>query len=103
MKITLSKKEEEKLLKLHKFQKKKYDADSIKTILLLNKGYLQKEVAELLFLDEDTISNYKYLYLKKKDINWFRVNYKSYIAKLSYVELSNLHQYTDIFKVTNKS
>ena len=66
MKITLSKLEEEKLRKLHQFQKRKSEADRIKTILLLNKGYLQKEVAELLFLDEDTITNYKQLYLKKK-------------------------------------
>ena len=66
MKIKLSKSEEQNLRKLHKFQTRKLEADRIKTILLLNEGYLQKKVAQLLFLDEDTISSYKTLYLKKK-------------------------------------
>jgi hypothetical protein len=42
--------------RLHKSLKDKRKADRIKLILLLHKGFTQKEVAEILLLDEDKIT-----------------------------------------------
>ncbi len=104
MQIVLSKKEEEALIKLHKKQKERIKADRIKTILLLNKGLTQKQVAEYLFLDEDTITNYKKSYLNRKNKTaWFKDNYKPNMGKLSYIEISRVLQYTDVFKVLHKA
>jgi len=41
----------------HRITKEKRIADNFKIILYLNKGLSYKEVAELLFLDENTIHN----------------------------------------------
>ena len=104
MKITLNLEEEENLVRLHKAQKEKRTANRIKTILLLNKGYKQKDIAKLLLLDEDSITNYKNRYLNKKDeMNWFKDNYSTYLGKLSYVAISHIRKYTDNFKVSNKA
>ena len=104
MQIILKERERQLLIQLHKKQKDKRNADRIKTILLLNKGLTQKQVAEYLFLDEDSITNYKKSYLNRKDeTTWFLSNYKSNMGKLSYIEISRVLQYTDDFKTANKS
>jgi len=104
MEIDLSAQEEIFLKTLHRSQKKKRQADRIKTILLLYKGFTQKEVAEILLLDENTIGQNKKNYLNRKDDKtWYLDHYMSYIGKLSYIQISLLLQYCDNFKVSNKS
>lgn len=104
MQITLNSREEQDLVKLHKSQKRKRHADRIKTILLLNKGFTQKEVSEILLLDENSVNKYKNKYLNRKDeTSWFQDNYVSYIGKLSYTEISRVLTYCDNFKTSNKA
>ncbi len=104
MKIILNLQEEQNLVRLHKAQKEKRTADRIKTVLLLNKGYKQKEIAELLLLDEDSITNYKKRYLNRlNETDWFKDNYITYFGKLSYRSISFIRKYTDDFKVSTKA
>ena len=56
MKILLSPEQINRLKILHKTQIVKRYADRIKIILLLNTGYGQEEVSDILLIDEDTVS-----------------------------------------------
>lgn len=88
---------------LHKSLKDKRKADRIKLILLLHKGFTQKEVAEILLLDEDTITKWKHYFLNRKDnLTWFEDNYVPYWGKLSSVQISHIRQYCDNFHVQTK-
>lgn len=88
---------------LHKSLKDKRKADRIKLILLLYKGFTQKEVAEILLLDEDTITKWKHYFLNRKDnLTWFEDNYVSYWGKLSSVQISRIRQYCADFHVQTK-
>lgn len=51
--------ESKKLRKEHRKIKDKRQADKIKTILSLDKGYTYEEVATILLLDDDTIRTYE--------------------------------------------
>lgn len=53
--IYLTEEERKSYKALHKSTKRKQDADRIKTILLLDKGYSPQEIAEILFIDEGTV------------------------------------------------
>jgi len=46
----------------HRKAKNKREADKIKTMLLLNKGYSYQQVAEILLLDDATIRRYMDIY-----------------------------------------
>ena len=56
MKILLNPDQVNQLKILHKSQTVKRYADRIKIILLLNTGYSQEEVSDILLIDEDTVS-----------------------------------------------
>lgn len=88
---------------LHKSLKDKRKADRIKLILLLHKGFTQKEVAEILLLDEDTITKWKHYFLNRKDnLSWYEDNYVPYWGKLSSVQMSHIRQYCANFHVQTK-
>ncbi|VAW79008.1 hypothetical protein MNBD_GAMMA12-344 [hydrothermal vent metagenome] len=46
----------------HRLAKKKRDADRIKAIVLLATGWTARQVAEVLFMDDDTIQHYRIRY-----------------------------------------
>lgn len=101
--IDISKEDIEFLKRLHKTVKDKRKADRIKLILMLHKGFSQKEVSELLLLDEDTITKWKMNFINRKDNEtWLEDNYVAYWGKLSSQELSRVRQYSQIFTVQNK-
>ena len=56
MELPLSKDLYNQLCVLHKQIKKKKDADRLKIILLSHAGYNQKQIASILFMNENTIS-----------------------------------------------
>ncbi len=56
--FTLSQEEISSLKIAHRTAKKKREADRIKAIILLGKGWTIREVAEALLLDDETIRNY---------------------------------------------
>ena len=101
--LNLSPIELEELKTLHKKEKNKRRADRIKMILLLNKGFSQKEVSELLLLDEDTITTWKKKFQKRTDnTTWLDDHYVPYFGKLSTVEMSRIRSYCINFKVSTK-
>ncbi len=56
--FTLTSEEISKLRIAHRTAKRKRDADRIKAIVLLCKGWTAVEVAEALLIDDETIRNY---------------------------------------------
>jgi transposase len=90
------------LIQLHKSVKEKRKADRIKIMLLLHKGFRQKDIAEILLLDEDTITKWKNLFINRKDNqSWYEDNYVPYSGKLSSHELSYIRKYCATFRVQN--
>lgn len=57
MTLPLTKEDLVILKRLHKSQKDKKTADRIKLVFLYNQGYTQVQIALILLLDEDSISN----------------------------------------------
>jgi len=106
MKIQLTQEEVIFLKKLHKSQKEKVKADRIKIILLLNQGFTNEQVAEILLLDFDTVTKWKHRFLERTDINdltlWIEDNYVSNFGKLSCTQISWLRNYINTFKVADK-
>jgi transposase len=101
--ITLTLEEQIGLKKLHKSLTEKRKADRVKMILLLDKGFSQKEVAELLILDEDTVTKWKNNFLNRTDISsWIEDSFTFFLGKLSYHQLSRIRTYCEIFKVQCK-
>ena len=64
-------------------------ADRIKIILLLHSGYSQKQVADILLLDQDTITRWKNNFLSRQsddDLStWLSDNYVVYVGKMSFL------------------
>ena len=58
----LSRQQRNELLEEHRLEHNKRFADRIKTILLLDRGWSSREVAEVLFIDESTARRYRKVY-----------------------------------------
>ena len=94
MDIPLSSEDQTALYQLHRTTNEKRTADRIKAIILLNKGYTQKEIASILMLDEDTISSWIKKFNSSKNIKmWLDNNYIAYKGKLNPDQLSQLKMY----------
>ena len=88
--FTLSQEEISGLKKAHRAARNKRDAYRINTIVLLGTGWTIREVAEALFLDDETIRNYLKRY-KAGELNaLLNDNYKGYSGKLSKSEIAQL-------------
>ena len=88
--FTLSQEEISGLKRAHRAAKNKRDAYRINTIVLLGTGWTIREVAEALFLDDETIRNYLKRY-KAGGLNaLLNDNYKGYSGKLSKSEIEQL-------------
>ena len=75
---------EEYIIQHRSCRKDQRRADRIKTILLLNDGYSEKEVAKILLLDEDTITTYKKRFLARNtSTDWLEDNTIYYEGKLN--------------------
>lgn len=102
--LEISKNDFEILKRLHKKETVKRRADRIKMVLMLAKGFSQKEVSELLLIDEDTITTWKNKFLNRTDNeSWLNDNYVPYFGKLSTLEMSRIRDYTKVFKVATKT
>jgi len=103
MKIELSKEQADMFRKLHKSQKDKIKADRIKIILLFFFFFTGEQIADILLIDQDTVTKWKHLFLERKDeTSWLEDNYKPYFGKLSCTGISHLRTYINIFKVPSK-
>lgn len=94
MEIPLSSADQQVLLQLHRNTKEKRTADRIKAIILLNNGYTQTEIASILMLDDDTISNWVKKFKSSINIKiWLNDNYIGYQGKLNSEQIFQLKSY----------
>lgn len=94
--IELTNEEKIELKCLHKKNLPAREADKIKAILMIDKGYSCKETAEVLLLDEDTITNWKDKFLNKKDMDeWLKDNYSGYQGRLNKSEKEEVSKFID--------
>ena len=91
--FTLSQEEICSLKKAHRAAKKKRDAYRINTIVLLGTGWTIREVAEALFLDDETIRNYLKRYKTGKLNSLLDDNDKGYSGKLCGLEIVQLDEH----------
>jgi transposase len=102
MEIKLNNDEIKELKKFHRTLKDGKSRDRIKAILLLDKGYSGREVAEILLLDENTISNWKKRYLERANITDYIFNEcRGYEGKLSSKEEFLVSQYVEEQLITD--
>lgn len=84
------------LRSFHKKNMKAKEADKIKAILLLDDGYSQQEIANILLIDENTVTNWKKDFLNRKDLNdWLKDNYTGYHGKLNEEEKQQVDKFVD--------
>jgi transposase len=94
MELPLSTENKIILKQMHRSTKDKKTADRIKTIILSDNGYTQKEIAVILMLDEDTISNWVNRFQTSTNFTtWFGDNYVAYQGKLKPAEIEQLKTY----------
>lgn len=92
-KLTLSSEQIAKLKIAHRSAKKKRDADRIKAIVLLSKGWTFVQVAEALLIDEEKISNYLKRYKTGGIKGLLKDNYKGATSKLPKEDLRQLDEH----------
>lgn len=100
--LTLTEQERQILKGLHKKNMRAKEADKIKAVLLLDKGYSQKEVSEILLIDENTVRNWKESFWGKKDLDtWLKDNYTGYQGKLNKKEKAEIEQFVESSIIPN--
>lgn len=94
--LKLAEKERIELIALHKKNMRAKEADKIKAILLLDDNYSQQEIAKILLIDENTITNWKKDFLSSKNINeWLKDNYFGYQGKLNKEQLKQVEDFVE--------
>jgi len=94
MDFPLSSEDRVLLKKLHKTEKNKKMADRIKAILLYDKGYSQRQISEVLLIDEDTVSNWFKRFKISRNISGFLGDdYMAYEGRLSSGQLEKVKNY----------
>jgi transposase len=94
MDLPLSSNDRALLIKLHKSEKVKKNADRLKAILLFDKGYSQRQISEILLLDEDTVSNWLRKFQSSLNIAKFlNDNYLPYQGKLTCEQAEQVKNY----------
>lgn len=91
----LSKKEVEILKEAHQACKKKRQADRIKTILLLHKGYSFAQIAEILMVDDSTLRRYELDYLEGGLDALLKDHYSGGLGFLSMQEQAELKEHLE--------
>ena len=79
--ISLLPEERTKLFRLEKQVTDKKIAKRIQAVLALDAGYSIKDVAEILLLDEDTVTGIKKKYDTDQSSDWLKNAYKGYTGK----------------------
>ena len=81
------------LIAAHKKSKEKREADRIKAILFLNKGYSYEEISELLLFDDSTLRSYYEQYVSQGIKGLTTFSYKGGSSYLSTEQLKELNHY----------
>lgn len=103
--ITLTDEEIQALKRLHKQTTVRRQADRIKMILLLHQGYTQRQVAEILLLDEDTLTLWINRFKARTSIDiWYEDKYVCHhIGRLGFREISEVLTHINTFYVNKIS
>lgn len=100
--FSLLPKERKDLIKLGKQIKDVKGAIRVRVILALDAGYSIKEVAEILLLDEDTVSKWKKKYEKRQFFSdWLEDYYSGYNGKLTQEQIKKIEEFVDKHTVTD--
>ncbi len=59
MKLPLEKNDKENMIEIHRKSREKNSSDRIKAILMIDKGYSHREIAETLLIDRMTVERWK--------------------------------------------
>ena len=95
-KINLSEAEKAELKRLHKSLKDGKSRDKLKAILMLDAGYTNIEIAAVLLLDENTITEWKKKYLERENTTkWLFHSCQGYAGKLTEIELKTVSQFVE--------
>lgn len=92
MKSFLSEEERTNLKLQHRREKDRRTADRIKTVLLSDKGWTYKAIAEALLLDEETISRHIEEYTSQKKL---RINVGGSVSKLNELQTKELLEHLE--------
>jgi transposase len=80
--------------RLHKAEKDKKMADRMKAILLFDNGYSQRQISEILLIDEDTVANWFKRFKISRNIPGFLGNdYIAYVGKLTCQQTEQVKRY----------
>lgn len=95
-KLKLSEAEKVELKRLHKSLKDGKSRDKLKAILMIDAGYTSLEIARVLLLDDNTITEWKKRYLERESVTkWLFHQCKGYCGKLNEIELKTVGQYVE--------
>lgn len=96
--------EKDELKVLHKSFKDKKIADRIKCILLLDNGYSEDEIKQILLMSIRSIKRYKEIYRLNGVVELLTLNYKAYSGKLSKEQEKELKEHirNNIFKTSKQ-
>jgi transposase len=100
--FTLLPDERKDLIRLGKQIKDVKGAIRVRVILALDAGYTIKEVADILLLDEDTVSNWKKKYQKRQFFSdWLKEYYAGYNGKLTEEQIKEIEGFVKKHTVTD--
>jgi transposase len=94
MELPLTEQDKVELKRLHRQTKEKRHADRIKIITMLDKGFSQIQISELLMLDGDTVSTWSRRFSESRTIGEFlNFQYTSYDGRLSKEQIFVIRHY----------
>lgn len=96
MELTLTEEEQHELKQMHRREKDGKKRDRIKAILLFSKGYTASQIAEILLVDSNTVTEWKERYearTEKNSTEWLRMQILGYQGKLSKDEQTQVETY----------
>jgi transposase len=92
-KTQLTTKELKQLIIKHRSVREKRYADRIKAIIMLDRGYSIQEVAEILLIDRDTVTNLVKKYIQEGVDGLIRDNFQTYTGRLTDDQENELRRY----------
>jgi len=94
MELPLTEQNKIDLKKLHRQIKEKRQADRIKIITMLDKGFSEVQISEILMLDEETVFGWSKKFAESKTIGEFmNFKYVKYAGRLNEIQIMIVKQY----------
>ena len=87
--------ERQGLIKQHRLERDGRLRDRLKTVLLLDRGWSYGDIAQALFLDDQTIRNYEHTYQQSGLASLLDLQYQGRVSKLTVSQAVELKAYLD--------